>query len=176
MCKEEASLSPTSDLTWNDVKFKPHHILIHVKLPKTKGSEGDFIDIFPFESCCPVAALEAHRAAQVEAGLFSREGGVFRLEGGKNLTATSFNRYIRDLLKDVVDFNRDAVTGHSFRGGIASYLDKNPQLASAEDIKGWGRWDSGAHKAYARLKSGNRRQIFNKIAAILTPTGPPPAK
>ena len=50
---------PTSTLTWNDLKSDDEKILLHIKNPKIKNSQGDFIDPYKSEgsSYCPVSSL-----------------------------------------------------------------------------------------------------------------------
>jgi hypothetical protein len=43
----------------------------------------------------------------------------------------------------------------------------NPNLASDEEIKSWGRWNSGSYKLYTRLRQNQKRSIFDKITTIL---------
>ena len=170
LAKSEASLDQTSDLVWEDIKIKPQHIIIHIKLPKCRTSEGEFIDLFSFEqnNYCPVQSILSHQAMQKEAGLWDSRGSVFRLGDGSNLTTTSLNRTLRELLREVVDYSKDAILCHSFRAGVASSLERFPNLASSEDIKGWGRWESAAFKKYARLKVDKRREIFEKISRAIS--------
>jgi hypothetical protein len=50
---------------------------------------------------------------------------------------------------------------------MASTLNRFPHLASSEDIKGWGRWDSSCYTKYARLTLDKKRAIFKKITSAL---------
>ncbi len=46
-------------LLWSDVAFSDNSVLIHVKIGKTRASQGEYIDLFPFtgHNCCPVKCL-----------------------------------------------------------------------------------------------------------------------
>ena len=59
LSSSEKSFDPSSCLLCGDVKFRQNSILIHVKMPKVKSKEGDYVDLFEFEekNCCPVGAL-----------------------------------------------------------------------------------------------------------------------
>ena len=59
LSSSEKSFDPSSCLLCGDVKFRQNSILIHVKMPKVKSKEGDYMDLFKFEekNCCPVRAL-----------------------------------------------------------------------------------------------------------------------
>ena len=62
LSQQENSFSPRDTLLWSDLKFlDQNHILIHVKTPKSRLPQGEFIDIFTFEghNVCPVRALMA---------------------------------------------------------------------------------------------------------------------
>jgi hypothetical protein len=69
LCHSETSFDPTSTLVWDDVKFIDHDtVLIHLKLPKSNAEHGEFIDLFPFPGCCPVAALKGLRESNKKRG------------------------------------------------------------------------------------------------------------
>ena len=73
-----------------------------------------------------------------------RSDPVFIYPSGKLLTTEALNRALRILLEDVVDFNKDSITCHSFRAGLPSLISQHPDLMTSEDVKGWGRWTSDA--------------------------------
>ena len=169
LTQQETGYDPTANLLWSDVKIKKDSVLIHIKLPKIRSTEGEFIDIFPFEgeNCCPLAALKMHKNLQVKFGLFSPSGPVFRFSEEKNLSVASFNRILRALLKDVIPYGTDSITAHSFRAGVASALARFPEIASREDVQGWGRWKSDAFKVYTRFDDDKKRATFATISKIL---------
>ena len=161
---------PSATLTWSCVKYRPDStsFLIHIRLPKSGAKEGEFIDIFPFAAsgCCPVAALRKQLAAQRELGRGRPEDPVFVYPSGKLLSPAGFNSALRTLLADICDFQRDTISGHSFRAAVPSALSRFPDLMSSDDVKGWGRWSSDCYQRYTRLKIEQKQQIFQKIINV----------
>ena len=168
--KHDLSFDPSSTLTWADIKAREDgSFLIHIKSPKSGRVGGEFVDIFPFEGhgVCPAAALAKHMRLQKEAGLWDPHSPVFRFKGGKNITPTAVNRILNILLQGVLDQSKDRITCHSFRAAVASALARFPDLATSEEIKGWGRWESAAYLSYTRLQLDKKKAIFKKIALAL---------
>jgi hypothetical protein len=163
----EHDFDPFSTLTWSCIKYRADNsFLVHVRLPKSAAKEGEFLDVFEFPQfgCCPVAALKRLMLTS------SRDPGqpVFTFSSGKFLTVQSLNTILKQLLSDVVDPVRDSISCHSFRAAIPSALTRHPTLATSDDVKGWGRWSSEAYQRYTRLKTDQKRSIFNKIMAVLS--------
>jgi hypothetical protein len=125
-------------------------ILLHIKVPKSKSKEGEFVDIFPFvgHNCCPVAALNAWRKMSKGNG----SEPVFRFVNGSSLTQHKFNFVIRNLLRPLIGNLAEQLSGHSFRAGIPATVAKYPGVGRETDIMGWGRWNSKAYMSYTRLK------------------------
>ena len=49
--QQEKSFSPRDTLLWGDKKFlEQNHILIHIKSPKSRLPQGEFVDIFSFSA------------------------------------------------------------------------------------------------------------------------------
>ena len=74
---------------------------------------GEFIDLFPFrkiKGLCPVAALKKQSLGK--GGL---EDPVLTYPSGNFVTTEAFNKVLRILLKDVVDFKEDTISCHSFK-------------------------------------------------------------
>jgi hypothetical protein len=168
LASRDSSFDPTATLTWDDIKFRADNsAIITIKLPKSGKTE--FLAVFPFpgHGCCPMEVLSRHRELQLEAGLAVAGGPVFRLAGGRNLTPTLLNSLLRSILSGIIDYSKEAISCHSFRAGIASTLNRFPGLASDDDIKGWGRWDSACYSKYARLQLDKKRAIFRKISSAL---------
>jgi len=163
------TFDPVSDLTWNDVKFDEHgSILIHLKVPKSGDRNGEFLDLFPFlgYNCCPVAALQSLWTKQKEAGFQLGPDPVFRFRSGRNLTPRMFNSVLMSLLQDICG-DGNIISCHSFRAGVPSTLSIFPELASSDDVKGWGRWKSDCYTRYTRLRLDQREKIFGRIAEAL---------
>lgn len=166
----EFQFDPTSTLTWADINFlSDDNIIIHLKSPKSGKTGGEFVDIFPFpgHGVCPVLTLNEHRKVQQEYSLLEPHSPVFKFVGNKFVTPSFLNKLLKQLLADTLDGSADSITCHSFRAGIPSALARFPDLASAEDIKGWGRWDSNCYATYTRLKADKKRAIFCKIASAI---------
>lgn len=168
LAAKDDTFDPTATLCWADIKFrKDGSAIARARLPKSGRTE--YLDIFPFpgHGCCPMEALQLHRSLQQKAGLATTDGPVFRLMDGKNLTPQTLNRLLKSLLKDVVDYSKESISCHSFRAGVASTLARFPHLASTEDIRGWGRWDSSCYLKYTRLNLDKKKAIFKRITDAL---------
>jgi len=168
LAASEDRFDPTSTLVWADVTVrKDGSAILTTRMPKSGRAE--FLDVFHFpgHGCCPTEALALHKELQQKAGLAASGGPVFRMEDGRNLTPATLNKLLRSMLEGVVDYSRDSISCHSFRAGMASTLNRFPHLASSEDIKGWGRWDSSCYTKYARLTLDKKRAIFKKITSAL---------
>jgi hypothetical protein len=164
------SCDPSCTFTWSCVQLRPDNsFLLHLRLPKMSTKEGDFLDIFPFPEtrCCPVAALKRQHKIQREIGLGRPQDPVFAFKENNFLHPKELNKILKKLLSEKFDFSKDSYSCHSFRAGIPSALDRHPDLASTEDIKGWGRWSSDAFRRYTRLKVDQKKKIFGKITTVL---------
>jgi hypothetical protein len=164
----EHDMDPAATLTWANVRYREDNsFLVHVRLPKSSAVEGEFLDVFEFPQfgCCPVAALK--KLAIMSNATAKTAEPVFTFASGKFLTIQGLNSILRSLLQDVVDPARDSITCHSFRAGVPSALTRHPTLASSDDVKGWGRWSSETYQRYTRLKTDQKRAIFNKIMSVL---------
>jgi hypothetical protein len=165
----EIYFDKTSDLLWKDIQFNTNHILIHVKNPKTKSAQGDFLDVFKFvnENCCPYTALVALKKFQMQKGYFSESLPVFRFDNGKNLTQPIVNRTLKLLLSDLYVPGQNSLSGHSFRAGIPSVLTNNDMVKGEAVSSDWGRWKSGSYKSYCRLKTNLKSELFDIISECL---------
>jgi len=172
LASESGAHSPSSDLTWNDVRESSGtSLLIRLKQPKS-GEAVEFVDLFPFphHNCCPVLALKNLRKKQLAADMSDTSLPVFRFGTGKNLTMQQFNETLSLLLPDLCSTGVQTIKCHSFRPGIPSTLSLFPELATADLVKGWGRWKSDCYMRYTRLKLPQRLNIFEKISAALLST------
>ena len=163
---------PTSTLTWSCVKYKAKSdsFLLHIKLAKMRTPEGEFIDLFPFKGIpglCPVSALKKQKSIQQNLGRGRPDDPVFINLSGSFITRQTFNKALRTLLGDVVDFEKDTISCHSFRAGLPSLIAQFPELMSLEDIKNWGRWSGEAYSRYTRLGDMQKRKIFDIIASVI---------
>jgi hypothetical protein len=166
----EAGFDPASTLLWSCIKERPDgSFLVQVRLPKSASREGKYLDVFPFNAygCCPVAALKKLIALNRDAGRLDSGLPVFSFLSGKFLTVQGLNNILKQLFSDVIDPERDSISCHSFRAAVPSALSRHPSLASSDDVKGWGRWSSDAYQRYTRLKTDQKRSIFEKIMAVM---------
>ena len=162
----EKNCNAADTLLWKDINFvSKDHILIHIKVSKSRSKGGDYIDIFSFpgHNVCPVKTLYALKSMSI----CGPDQPVFCFESGKNLTLRGFNSTLQELLESQLGSDSRLFSGHSFRAAIPAVLAKHPELSSSEEIMGWGRWKSSAYLSYTRLKEDQRRKIFNKISNIL---------
>jgi hypothetical protein len=165
LCHSETSFDPTSTLIWDDVKFIDHDtVLLHLKLPKSNAEHGEFIDLFPFPGCCPVAALKGLKESDKKRG---GEDPVFMFKSGKLLTVSKFTSVVRCLLQKHVGEKAQLISAHSFRGAIPSILAKFPDTIAAADICNWGRWSSTSFLTYTRLKHKQKLALFEKISEAI---------
>ena len=167
LSQQENSFSPKDTLLWSDLKFlDQNHILIHVKTPKSRLPQGEFIDIFTFEghNVCPVRALMALRDTYPAA---DQDSPVFRFSNGSFLTKTRVNSMLPQLLSPHLGPDSCEISGHSFRAAIPAVLGRHPDVANSSDIMGWGRWKSQAYLSYTRLKLRQKKDAFSKITNLL---------
>ena len=153
-------------LSWDDVQIFEDHAVLHIQAPKSiRSSKGDFVDIFPAPTCCPFEALKGLKSAK--SSFVSKNMPVFAFDNGRYLTASSLTATLRILLQKHVGNNVHYLSGHSFRAGIPAALSDCPDLASDDDIRKWGRWNSDTYRLYTRLKLNARRAIFVKIISAI---------
>ena len=63
---------------------------------------------------------------------------MFVEEDGKPFTRQKFNKLLHQFLDHYVQDDKDSLSGHSFRSGLATLMETAG--VSQEDIKAWGRW------------------------------------
>lgn len=134
---------------------------VYLAHPKEERlSAGVKLDLFASgDFMCPVKAFKDWMKDKVVKLASSKP--LFRLADGRNYTGSLFNRDLKVLLKNVVDYSKAPITSHSFRRGLATFMAKSGY--SDEDIMKVGRWHSGAFKAYIT----SPREIRGKLAAQL---------
>lgn len=163
----EKRFNPSDTLLWNDVKVRGDSVLIHIKIPKGRNPQGEFVDLFEFDryNCCPVKALKALSLAKNSK--VSQKTPVFQFKNGTLLSAKALTEKMQMLLEPKLGQAAKLFTGHSFRAAIPSALSNNPELASDEEIKLWGRWGSPSYKCYTKLVMKRRKAIFVKLTSAL---------
>jgi hypothetical protein len=137
--------NPFETLLWSDLVFRKDSVLVHIKIPKSRNPEGDFIDIFEFpgHGCCPVTALKVLRDSKFSSNMLDRP--VFQFQNGFFLTTTHFNECLKRLLYPFIGSSASNLSAHSFRAALPSALATDPSVITASDIKLWGRWHSASY-------------------------------
>ena len=172
LSNSETWVDKTSSFTWSCVKYREERnsLLLQIKLAKMRSPEGEYIDLFPFRKIpglCPVAALKRQLELQRTMGRGRPEDPVFIYPSGNFVTTGAYNKALRVLLEDVVDFERDSISCHSFRAGLPSLIAQHPELFTEEDIKKWGRWDGASYNKYTRLTDVPKEKLFDKMKDVI---------
>ncbi len=164
----QARFDATRTLLLKDVLFENDRVLVHVKLPKVKKREGDFIDLFEAKTtlCCPVAALKRLRTMQSQGGYTNPAWPVFCFPSGRLLTTAMLNSILQDLTTDFCFKDENKLTCHSFRGGFATTL-LNGQPEKIKEAKVWGRWSSNSYEKYIRASVSSKKKIFDSLLDIM---------
>jgi hypothetical protein len=159
-------LNKKETLLWSDIKFGKDYVVIHIKITKTKSRDGEYVDLFLQEDnkYCPVKALKRLKSMIQHC---TPETPVFKLDNGSLLTPARVNTTLQQLLTPVIGHAAKLITGHSFRAALPSALASQPDVASSEDIRIWGRWNSNSYALYTRLKLNQKREIYKKIISVL---------
>ena len=79
------------------------------------------------------------------------------------MSSNEFNSNLKSLLAmfaPLAQSHRDSWSGHSFRSGLSSMLEKLG--FSEQQIKDWGRWKSDAYRRYLKDLSA-RRQVHARV-------------
>ena len=171
LARVEASFDPLFTLLGEDVKLvtltikqeRVETIQIKIKSQKTDRIGVDcIIDVYESNGAiCPVSAYKKWRATT---SVSDRNLPAFSREDGRPLTSARFNKYLKSLLGKHIDYTGGAITGHSFRAGIASLLGNLGY--SDVDIQSVGRWSSRAFEAYLKLPRTKRVEMARKIGEI----------
>ena len=145
-----SSFDPKSSLLLSDVKISKEGMKVWIRSPKC-GT--------PIAALDPVAAVMFYLEQREEKHGQDPNLPFFLEESGKCLTKQKFNTLLHKLLDDFLTDDRDALTGHSFRSGLATLM----EVAgfSKEDIQAWGRWSSEAFVRYCKEKRP-RKEIFKR--------------
>jgi hypothetical protein len=168
LAKDERSYDKDFTLLTEDIKLmkddtQDTYILsVKLKSPKEdKTGKAIIVEVFETKGeLCPVRAfLNYRKVTKAEVGM-----PLFRQVSGMSLTSRQLNIWLRELLKDKIDYGRGKITSHSFRIGLATTL--GSLGFNAEDIKEAGRWSSKAYELYLRLPRVKRAQIAEKIGKL----------
>lgn len=141
--QDEIFYDSSTILTWGNLNFVENDgIIIYLPYTKTKGTKGDFIDLFYYSNpnFCPVTNLVKLKDLLIAANIFSTDNPVFMLGSGRLLTKTKLNTVLDKFLCDTFDNKRFKITCHSFRTSMPTLLDSLGCKGSESKIKNWGRW------------------------------------
>ena len=134
-----------------------------LKHPKEERlSAGVIIDLFATgDFMCPVKAHTDWLRDKVVN--LSTLKPMYRLADGQAYTGAAFNKDLRNILKQDVDYEKSPVTAHSFRAGLATFMAK----AGYEDseIMKIGRWHSEAFLAYIKTPREVRAKLAEELAS-----------
>ena len=160
------AFDPKSSLLLSDVVVSGGKARVWIRSPKKCTPAGDVIELFsvPEVSLDPVRAINQYRDLRTKRhGL---DGGLpfFLEEDGRILTKQKFNKLLHELIDSFLTDDRDKLTGHSFRSGLATLMEAAG--FSEEDIKAWGRWSSDAFARYCK-ENRPRDKIFSALFAYI---------
>ena len=155
----------TTDIKVCDVKVGDRVVdtlKITIKHPKEERlSAGVVFDVFATKDfMCPVKAFRDWQRDKVVRQTNTKP--MFRLADGQNYTGAMFNRDIKRLLRNEVDYDKSPITSHSFRAGLATFMAKSGY--SDEDIMTIGRWHSGAFLNYIKTPREVRAKLAEELA------------
>jgi len=168
LAESEDRYDSSSTLLWSDILFrKDGSLLVHVKLPKVKKKEGDFVDLFEYQhsGCCPVAALKKLREMQFEGGYCDESLPVFCFPSGRMLTTQKMNATLSALLSDLNLGQTSLISCHSLRAAIPTHLAPEPEPVTVTKV--WGRWNSPCYQKYVRIDSSTKKKMFEKIVSSM---------
>ena len=119
------AFDPKSSLLLSDVGVSGKGWKFWIRSPKMCTPTGDVIELFhvPDASLDPVRAINHYM--ELRRKLHGCEGGIpfFLEEDGRILTKQKFNKVLHGLLDKFLKDDRDKITGHSFRSGLATLME-----------------------------------------------------
>ena len=174
LSRNELSYDSTTTLLGMDIRLvktkisgvNEEFLIVHLKSPKEDSlKQGVNIEVFSTGTLtCPVQAW--HKWLKVRKSTPDPTKPVFRQKDGKCMTGSSFNKDLKGLLGQHIDYDHHKFLSHSFRAGYASMM----AAAGYPDaiIMRQGRWHSEAFKAYCKTGRGSRlkeqRDLARKLA------------
>lgn len=167
----EAKFDPLFTLLGSDIAIKAmklngrtvETIQIKLKSQKTDRIGVDMIvDVYESGGAlCPVRACKKWMASSSQ---LSDSKPAFRLGSGKPLTGKKYNSYLKKLLEKHLNYEKERITSHSFRAGIATLMG---QMGFADqEIQALGRWSSKAFEAYLKLPRTKRLEMARQIGRL----------
>ena len=135
LARNTREFDPTSTLLFMDIKEtfvnlrgkQLSALKVNIKHPKEERlSAGVIIDVFQVEGegswMCPVRAWRDWCKDRVV--IPSNTKPAIRLASGANYTGSQFNKDLKKILADTVDYSKGNITAHSFRSGLATWMSK----------------------------------------------------
>lgn len=142
LCPLSGAFDEKSTLLVSDVEIASEIIRVWIRSPKKCTPTGDVIEVFTVQDMAldPVRAVMHFWKYREKIHGKNASLPFFVEEDGKNFTKRKFNKLLHDLLDPFLSDERDKLTGHSFRSGLATLMQAAGM--SEEDIKAWGRWSN----------------------------------
>ena len=169
----DKKFDPTSTLLLRDVtrttvrvKGEMFNCLkVAIKHPKKRLSAGIILDIFEVKRVgdwmCPVKAWNSWMKHKVV--ILSQAKPAIRLANGANYTGARFNKDMKALLKDKVDYEKESLMAHSFRSGLATWMSQAGY--SDSEIMAIGRWHSDAFLRYVKAPREKRALLAAELSS-----------
>lgn len=168
---QEDMFDPLFTLLGSDVTLKPLTVgterveTLQIKLKSQKSDRVGvdcIVDVYESKGeICPVKAFKKWKQCTTH---YATDLPTFRLSSGKPLTGRRFNKYLKSLLKEHIDYKKGSISSHSFRAGIATIMG---QLGYADqEIQALGRWSSRAFEAYLKLPRTKRITMAKAIGSL----------
>ncbi len=167
---DEYSFEHRCTFIWKNISFLQNDgAVLFLPFTKTKGSKGDFVDLFFFDnpSYCPVRNLIELKNMLLKHGIYDENFPVFMFSSGKLLTKPIINQLLGKFLGDIFDSTNYKITCHSFRSSIPTLLSNLEGNIGAKEIKRWGRWESDSYTLYTKNIRLERKYIFSHIVSNL---------
>ena len=175
LSREKTTFSPSTDLlggsvkkrTWRRGETDKSCLEVYLAHPKeARLSQGVKVDVFSIEGdeawACPVRAFDAYMRTKCQGG---ENIPLIRSKDGLNYAGYEFNRDLKRLLEGIVDYKEGAVTSHSFRAGLATWMARAGY--SDEEIMLTGRWKSQAFLHYVKTPRTARAAQAEELIARL---------
>ena len=164
LAKHKMSFSSAKDLLGKSVERRftmvegkrKEFLEVYLAHPKkARLSKGIKVDVFAIEGeeswACPVRAFRAYISTGCQG---SAEQPLVQCANGTNYTGAEFNADLKLLLAGRVDYSKGAITSHSFRAGLATWMARAG--FSDEEIMLTGRWKSQAFLRYIKTARTTR--------------------
>jgi hypothetical protein len=167
--KNENTFNKYETLLWSDLRFVDDDSMqIHIKIPKTRTVNGEYVSIFSFihYNCCPVQAIKC-LMHKMKANLYM-DSPIFAYRSDQFLTMNKLNGILENLLEPHLGKDAKLYSCKSFRAALPSALAAFPNLGNKLAIKRWGRWNSEAFERYTRLNHNAKKEIFAHFSEAIS--------